>query len=343
MPTTNCTSLALWLSLAHTSKCPNEAWQDALAAVAPPGPVRVVNVGSNKGYAVQSTLLRWAMPGLTGVRWRKALLGIAADMHSGNLKYIANGACRDGNARTHGATVREDVHVHALELVEINRRVLKAAAQATDAMRFLTIHAAAASNVSGTIYVSNLTRAGEETVSIGSCSDARGCREPVPVGVLTLDELFTQNSLTRVDSLVIDTEGSDALVLEGAATALAAHAVRVIQFEYHGVGYWSKQAPPADARTLRGTVRWLDALGYDCFFETNPHKRMSARAPLKTPHAAGPVKGWRSASLVPLTGGCWHDAHEIHKWSNVACVVRGGWERAAVEPFLLLDLEVSDQ
>ena len=57
-----------------------------------------MNVGSNKGYVVQSTLLRWAMPGLTGVRWRQALDGVAAEMHSGNLKHIVIGACADGRS-----------------------------------------------------------------------------------------------------------------------------------------------------------------------------------------------------------------------------------------------------
>jgi len=53
------------------------------------------------------------------------------------------------------------------------------------------------------------------------------------VALTTVDELIRRFELDRIDFLKIDTEGHDLSVLRGARGALAAGAVRVIQFEYH--------------------------------------------------------------------------------------------------------------
>jgi FkbM family methyltransferase len=231
-----CATQLLWQLLAPTSRCPSELWLDALALAAPPAPIRVVNVGANKGYVVQSALQRWAMPGLSGARWRRAILSQAAAVGSGELAFYAAGACGEGNdARKVGAVNRDGVHVHALELVPSTRSALEAVAHATGAAQYVTVHPFAASNASGFILVDNTTRAGGETNHLDSCKfRGRNCKQPIQQRVVTVDELLAGLKLSQLSHLVIDTEGFDALVLEGAAASLASHAIRVVEFEYHG-------------------------------------------------------------------------------------------------------------
>ena len=85
--------------------------------------------------------------------------------------------------------------------------------------------------------------------------------------------------------------GGDPEALDGAQGLLRAGRVRVLSFEYNGVGSW------AGARTLREEVERLDALGLDCFW-------------------------MQRSTLLRLTGTCWAPAYETRSWSNVLCVPR---------------------
>eukprot|EP00962_Isochrysis_galbana_P006027 scaffold1633_cov117-Isochrysis_galbana.AAC.3 len=231
-----CAPRVVWALLAHTSRCPSDAWLDALALAGPPGPVRVVNIGANKGYAVQSALRRWVMPHLSGARWRRAIQSVAAEVNSGELAYFSAGACGDGTDTTKvGSANRDDVHVHALELVPSMRRALEAVTLATGVAQYVTVHPFAASNASGFVLVDNTTSPGGERNHIDRCKlMGPRCAHPIQQRVVTVDELLASLKLSQLSYLAVDTEEFDALVLEGAAASLAARAIRVVEFEYHG-------------------------------------------------------------------------------------------------------------
>ena len=93
-----------------------------------------------------------------------------------------------------------------------------------------------------------------------------------------------------IDILLIDTEGNDALVLQGAIHLIRSRAVRCLIFEYHEI-------PPWPHMKLEDSVRILDSHGYECFF-------------------LGHETLWR------ITGTCWTPLFEFHKFSNVMCMQR---------------------
>ena len=68
---------------------------------------------------------------------------------------------------------------------------------------------------------------------------------------------------------------------------LTARAVRVIEFEYHGVGKWGSEDRVGDV------VTWLSGLQYTCFWQSN------------------------GGALSPFLPEC---DYEFHYWSNVVCV-----------------------
>ncbi|MHC5060097.1 MAG: FkbM family methyltransferase [Planctomycetota bacterium] len=80
----------------------------------------------------------------------------------------------------------------------------------------------------------------------------------ITVQARTLDSFCSENEISHIDYLKIDTEGAELDVLRGAAGMLRAHRVRKIQFEYGG-NY-------SDARTtLRQVCELLTSYGYSIF------------------------------------------------------------------------------
>ena len=110
----------------------------------------------------------------------------------------------------------------------------------------------------------------------------------------TLDAWAAAAGVVVIDVLAIDAEGLDPLVLDGAEALLAAGAVRMLFFEYHGLRAWRE-------RSLRTVVERLDELaGMDCYL-------------------------LQRGQALRLTG-CWREEFETKAWSNVACAPRA--ERA---------------
>jgi len=101
---------------------------------------------------------------------------------------------------------------------------------------------------------------------------------------------FQEHALTQVDVLKIDAEGFDPLVLDGAYSVLAKDGVRVLMFEYHGLGVWKSRA------SLQVVVERLDVYGWDCYLDGAPE-------------------------LTRLTR-CWTSSLEFRWWSNVVCFKR---------------------
>ena len=63
----------------------------------------------------------------------------------------------------------------------------------------------------------------------------------------------------HIDILIIDTEGYDPPVLDGARSLFLAGLVRVVIFEYHEVGEWHNYK-------LGDIVMWMNDYDYECFF-----------------------------------------------------------------------------
>jgi FkbM family methyltransferase len=79
---------------------------------------------------------------------------------------------------------------------------------------------------------------------------------------LTVDALLREEAVHDVDLLTIDTEGHDALVLEGATETLAAQRVQVIEFEYSSGGRRASRITARSRRRSRGCIaRGMSASG----------------------------------------------------------------------------------
>ena len=157
-------------------------------------------------------------------------------------------------------------------------------------------------NTNLTVYTSNLAFSNREGIAhVGNCALSlfEGCRigltERYLISMTTIDRyLLTLPSLLNIttnkliiDILMIDTEGYDSFVLQGANNTLYNHQIRVLIFEYHSLCPWS-------STTLHYVIRSLYNYNYICYFE-------------------GFNRLWR------LTG-CWSSYYEMYTWSNVLCV-----------------------
>ena len=154
------------------------------------------------------------------------------------------------------------------------------------------MHDAGASNASAEVTI-KARAAGVEDGAVAFGAEISAHRATEVVRLTTLDAFLsaTFGDTREIYHVSIDTEGHDALVLEGMRTALRAKRVTVLEFEYSGRGYW---AAGADGRTLGATLGWLAEDGYACWWQTR-HDLVAASPP------------------------CWTAAMESRKWSNLVC------------------------
>ena len=142
----------------------------------------------------------------------------------------------------------------------------------------------AVSNTSGYGYFAGSCK--HEVCSL-STSNSYALSDLVPI--VGLDDLCASLHINEIEIAKIDTEGYDALAVQGFQKMLTSKKVRVLTFEYHGIGEWKKNG----LYSLKETVVSLERAGYVCFLD-------------------GTV-------MFQLTG-CWTDVYEIREWSNVVCV-----------------------
>ena len=116
----------------------------------------------------------------------------------------------------------------------------------------------------------------------------------INVDVVALDDFFRTQHLEHVYHVSIDTEGFDALVLEGMRNAVAQRRVSIVEFEVNNLGFWNRFQP--GFRPIGQVLAMFDAARYSCFWVL-PH------------------------SLLPANGACWLPkvGHGSLKWSNVVC------------------------
>lgn len=305
--------------------CPLVPWEPAVVDALYPGCTwpdapTMVNVGANKGYGVAEFLQLWqgARPQPSSEQWGAAVGKYATLKKTQYLHWIRCGACSDCRAPPPWAAAPWIADgqrgcpkaapwpdVHALELTSENRELLRYVVRETGVDSFVTVWDLAGGNESVDVRMPRRRKfIGNELVHLPTGparAGAEAAPEPEPepewVEVTTVDAFLRRAHVDAVHHLKIDTEGHDALVLEGAREALRARRIEVVSFEYSGHGYWNPRLVGAEHRTLEATQRWLLELGYRCFL-------VSKR------------------TLHPLSGACWRPAFEARRWSNVACSAR---------------------
>ena len=149
------------------------------------------------------------------------------------------------------------------------------------------LHNVALSNRTGTASIMRCP-AGGESCGLATEGDVTGNQNFINVHVDTLDNFMEQKNISQtIDVLKIDAEGFDPLVLKGAERILGDHRVRLLLFEYNGIGMWP-------STNLYQVIAELGERNYMCY------------------------KIGRTG-ILPLTG-CWSPKFEIKFWSNVLCL-----------------------
>ena len=93
--------------------------------------------------------------------------------------------------------------------------------------------------------------------------------------------------IERLSFVSVDTEGWDGFVLRGMRGALERKVVDVFEFEY--MRAWKQHL---GATGLADTLRWLDGVGYTCFWQGN------------------------RGALAQASGGCWVDEFQTRMYGD---------------------------
>ena len=186
--------------------------------------------------------------------------------------------------------------MHLLELASANRALLRHMLQETHLEGRVKLHDFAASNETSSLQVVKGLYAGDER---GSALTGKKARKYAAYSsqekAVALDDFIKAQQLGSLYHVAIDTEGWDALVVEGMRTTLSKKQVSILEFEVNDAGMWSHKTAGRDARTVQGTLQLLQAAGYACFWVL-------------------------TQSLVPASGECWlADFGGPPKWSNMLC------------------------
>ena len=231
--------------------------------------MRYINVGANVGSNVNEFLLMynssWNISAMLWHQQTKTGCGVC-------------GACR------HDITGRErmtDVKTFGIVAVEMMSSTFMRLEEAFRIFRVpgVALHAAGGDQLQS-VFEPSIPHTGYER------SGVAGVGTPIPmVTVDALTTMFPSPHTRIVDVLSIDTEGHDALVLQGAMQGIQKRRFRVIEFEYHGIGLWRNTS-------LNDTLIALKRHKYSCYWQGNNGILSRARTSCN---------------------------YEFKKWSNLVC------------------------
>jgi len=272
------------LRVARNSYCPLALWKDLTSRFIFNHSMVMVNVGANKGYAVQSFLATYG-----GETWPSASAWKRALLEEDQGLWRPCGACSackaPSPASVHNAS---KLHVYALEFMSRNAKLLQ---RMFDRFKIpgAVFHAAVSDGRQRKFREPPVqgVAVGDERWGVDTHALLREDRKWV--SSFPLDEFARKAGIVHVSHLSSDTEGHDNLVLRGASQLIAHKRIDLIEFEYHGQGAW-KTGP-----NLKETLAWLLHSGYECFWQGN-HGR-----------------------VVPASGPFWQAAYEFKGWSNLLC------------------------
>ena len=277
----------------------------------------LIDIGANKGIAAPVFLSTIGTHSTLSVRsWsdaiadiahgRKPLLGESTPRQHGFLKAQLCGACNEcGRRHNLLRHALSGAHVHLIELTKANFDLLRSLVNATGSSDVISVHHLAASNESALVRSAKVRLGTEYTTVLPlsrTSSNGAWRVEDGTVEQVTFDAFLRRQQLDRrvIDVVHVDTEGHDALVLEGMRDALHARRITLLEFEYSGRGYWSSRRTDGQ-RSLHATLLWLSDTGYRCYMEAVGNKTQAREA------------------LAPISGECWRAEFETRRWSNVLC------------------------
>ena len=187
------------LELAKASNCPGSMWKDLIVVLLSRPHMRMVDMGSNKGYNVNNFLLRYQ----SGWNVTNAMY---FDFQSPYLEHAECGTCGACKEEPSVSLRRANVNFWAIELTRQTYRPLYKALMHFNAPGHV-VHAAV-SDVLGRAYAPQHVQPGRENILM---SETKGRR----VRKITVDHLL-RYEVGEIDLLSVDTEGNDAKVLQGA-------------------------------------------------------------------------------------------------------------------------------
>ena len=283
------------LRVARNSSCPSHRWLDSVAPLLLDGtePIVMFNAGANKGFQVAEFLQRFhAMDGSgwhTNQAWHDRQAGqVTRRLHP-------CGPCDSCSVPPPAERFNRPVRVFAFDLAPRNVELLNKTFAALSVPGEVAL--AVVSNRSGVAWgPRNAARIQSGDEGQSALMRRKAGRWDTPTRAVSVDSFAAERGLERVHILAVDTEGFDALVIEGAAALLARHQIDILEFEYHGIGYW--HARFEERRTLRTTLAALDKHGYVCY--------------------------WQAATgqLARASGAAWCPRFEFRRWSNLVCAAR---------------------
>lgn len=218
--------------------CSKVAWAERVADALPRAPpVRYINVGANKGYKVPEFLALWSQQPVPGHMkgWQRHLLRYATRRKFRFLQTYSCGNCGDCHGEPPAPHNRTGAAMDLFELASANQKLLRYVLGAEPSVSGrVELHNFAASNQSESIAVYKGLLAGDERGAALTGSKAAryanaSASEAVPA--IALDDFMEARHLERVYHVAIDTEGWDALVIEGMRRSLAAKRIAIVEFE----------------------------------------------------------------------------------------------------------------
>ena len=331
------------MTIAAHSGCPSSHWLDRVApllarGLGPAERINLVNVGANKGWRIAAFLQRYNGSTLSGGAWMEALRKATpppcargqpktTGVCGGRLRYSCGMCleCKDAIA-TPAAARPQPVHAYAIEMQLANVAALRHVVSQLSLPA--SIHHAIVTNVSrhgtysSSCWYRRTVHVGLEHMDVraegrlppttsadGLLKSAEG-HTLLPATCISVDSFAVEHGLERIHHLLIDAEGYDPLVLEGAINMLSRRRVDVLEFEYVGKGRWRPDQP--ESRSLHAVIAQLEAFGYNCFWQGN-----GGRAPGQGQHRLAPV------GATARTGWCEsYNARDFHRRvakSNLVC------------------------
>lgn len=238
------------------TSCPGEeSWVEGLVKVDPSPDKVIMNVGCNKGHDSVSWLEHFDQHGFWSLaKWTQLLSAFKAvckiDTHLQKAPKVNSKA-------TPTAICVEAMPVNVELLKEMRK---KAEYESTAYGQFQIIHGAASDSAApgATVEFPNGNAGKESGRMVLDGAKVKGNTVQVPL--TTVDALVRDLKLSKVDILIIDTEGADPAVLRGAAKTLGS--VRYLLFEAHRDiegSHWARE-------TIFDVVSDLNGHGFDCYW-----------------------------------------------------------------------------
>ena len=271
-------------TIAKSSNCPGSLWKDTIVPLLHRPNMVLVDIGSNKGYNINSFLLRYHE------QWNVSNTAYFK-FQSPFLEHAECGTCGACKEEPLNRLQKSNVRFWAVEMAWQTYRPLRKALNHFQAPGII-IHAAV-SDKKGHAFSPMNVQAGRENILM--------TRTGRKVRQTTVDHIFRAET-NVIDVLSVDTEGNDALVLKGAYYLLKSKRVRVVEFEYHGFGYWGK------GNHLNSTVMHI-LNGYTCFWQGS--KRHNGRLHVYNPSCDYEFKSW--SNLV-----CAHESNIIDMFKHMS-------------------------